>query len=99
MLGRRDGVAHRRVHDDDTVPGRSLDVDIVDTDPGPAYDLQPAGAFEQFSRNLRCRTDCKSLILSDHLLQGGLVSSEFRPEIGFDAAVAEDLQRSFRQLV
>ena len=40
VLGRRDDVRLRRVRDDDPAPGRGVDVDVVDADPGAADHLQ-----------------------------------------------------------
>ena len=39
VLGGGDGVAERRVHDDDALGGRRLDVDVVDADAGAADHL------------------------------------------------------------
>ncbi len=46
VLGGRDGVATRRVHDDNPAAGGRLDVDVVDPDAGAADDAQAGGGLQ-----------------------------------------------------
>ncbi len=99
MFGRRDGVAERRVHDDDTAPRGGRNIDIVDADAGAADDLEVGGSGDQLFRRLGGRADGKPIIIADDLGKLFLVLAELRLEIDFDAAIAEDLDGGFRQFV
>ena len=69
MLGGGDGVAEGRVHDDHTIAGAGVDVDIVDADTGAADDLQVAGLFQQFRRHLGRGADGEAIVVRDHVRQ------------------------------
>ena len=69
VLGGRDDVRLGRVRHDDPAPGRSVDVDVVDADAGPADDLQPRGARDHIRRDLRRGTDDQALVAVDDLLE------------------------------
>ncbi len=56
-LGRGDRVARGRVHDDHPPLRRSVDVDIVHSDTGPAHDLQERCGGEDLGRDLGLRAD------------------------------------------
>ena len=88
MLGGRDGVAERRVHDDDALGGGGLDVDIVDADTGPADDLEVGGRRDHVSVRLAGRTHGEAVILRDDLDQ--IFLGQTNLDVGFDAARLED---------
>ena len=57
MLGRGDRIAEGRVHDDDALGGRRLDVDVVDADAGATDHLEVAGGGNDLLRYLGRRAD------------------------------------------
>ena len=89
VLGGRDRIAERRVHDDDAARGRRLDVDVVDADAGAADDLQLLGLADQLFRHLGGRADGEPVILADDFFQ--LLLGEAGFEVDGDARVLEDL--------
>ncbi len=99
MLGGRDGIAERRVHDDDAARGRCRNIDVVDADAGPADDLQAFGAFQDLRRNLGCRADGEAIVIADNGGKLVLVLAERGLEIDLDAAILEDLHGGGRQSV
>ena len=40
VLGRRDGIAERGVHDDNATLRRGVDINVINPDPGAAHDFQ-----------------------------------------------------------
>ena len=67
LLGRGDDGRVGRVRDDDPAPGRRVDVDVVDADPGAADHLQPVGALDQLGGQLRRRADDDRVVVADRL--------------------------------
>ena len=57
VLGRRDRVSPRRIHDHDAAPGRGRDVDVVDAHARAHDRLQPRLAFQDLGRQLRARSN------------------------------------------
>ena len=83
LLRRRDDRRLGRVRDDDAVPRRRVDVDVVDAHPRPADHLQARGLLDQLRRQLRRRADHDRVVAADDLLQRRvpvLVDLESRPE-------------------
>ena len=60
VLGRRDGVAARRVHHHDPAPGRRRHVDVVDAHAGAHDRLEPRLALEHLGGQLSCPTGSRS---------------------------------------
>src|SRR5262249_36758045 len=96
MFSRRDRIAERRVHDDDTAARSSRDIDIIDADTGATDNLEVLGGFDDLLRHLGGGTDGKTIIVADDFEQLVLVLAELRLEIDFDAAITEDLDGGFR---
>ena len=97
MLGRGDGIAERRVHHDDAVRGRRLDVDIVDADAGAAHDLELLGLGQHLGRHLGRRADRQAFVVADDGAQLGRLQAGL--EIDVAAALGKDLDRAGRQLI
>ncbi len=70
MLGRGNGVAAGRVHDDDAAPRGGGDVDIVDAHAGTNDGPQFARLFEQFRGDARAAAHDHALGVLQGLLQG-----------------------------
>ncbi len=47
MLGDADGIAARRVHDQNAAAGGGVEIDVVHTDAGAADDAEPRGGAEE----------------------------------------------------
>ncbi len=99
VLGGGDGIAERRVHDDDAARGRRRYVDIIDADAGTADDFQALGIFQDFRRHLGGRTDGEAVVIADRGGEFFLVLAEIGLEIDFDAAILEYLHGRGRQRV
>src|SRR5258705_9697232 len=69
VLGGGDGVAGRGVDDDDPRPRRGIEVDVVDTDPGPPDDGQPRPRGDQFGVDLDAAADDQGVIVRDDRAQ------------------------------
>ena len=57
VLGRRQHVRLRRVHDHHAAAGRGVDVDVVEPDAGATHHLQAVAGFEHFGGDLRRTAD------------------------------------------
>ena len=75
VLGRRDGVAARRVHHHDPLAGRGRDVDVVDAHAGADDHLEPGLVAEHLGRQLRPRADHDPVGLGQRRRAGRRVSS------------------------
>ena len=69
MFGRRDRIAERCVHDDDTARGRGLNIHVVDTNSSPSNNLEPLGCCEDLFRDLGGRSNGQAVVLADHALE------------------------------
>ena len=69
MLGRRDDGRLRRVRDDDSPAGRSLDVDVVDADARASDHLEVRRALDHLCRQLRGRADDDRVVQADDVLE------------------------------
>ena len=65
VLGGREHVALRRVHDDDAALGRRGDVDVVDADPGAAHHLELRAGRDDVRRHLRGGADDEAVVVGD----------------------------------
>jgi hypothetical protein len=65
MFRRGDDVGLRGVADHHAVPGRCLDIDVVEPDPCARHDLQLRGGREDISIDVRLRTDHDRVVLRD----------------------------------
>jgi len=74
-----------------TMMPRGGNVDVVDADAGAADDLQLRRALQQLRRHLRVRTNGEAVVVADDFGELVLVLAEIRLEVGFDAAVLENL--------
>ena len=99
VLGRRDRVPERGVHDDNATFRRGGDVDIVDADPGAADHLEVRGCGKHLVRNLGRGPDGKTVIVGDRGKQTILVLTQGRVESDIDAAVTKDLHGGIREFV
>ena len=59
MFGSGNRVSAWSIHDDHTLSGRRLDIDIVHTDPGTADDLEVRCGLEDLRCNLRLAANNK----------------------------------------
>ena len=96
---RCDGVAERRVHDDDTAARGGRNIDIVDADAGAADNLEVGRSLDQLFGCLGGGADGETIVVADDFGKLVLVLAELRLEIDFDATIAEDLDGGFRQFV
>src|SRR5262249_22762248 len=94
-----DGIAERRVHDDDAARGCGRDVDIVDANAGAADYLEIPGPLKHLRRHFGRGTDGQPVIISDRGSEPFLVLAERRLKIDLDAAILENLHGSRRQRV
>lgn len=99
MFGSGDGVAERRVHDDDAAARGSRNIDIVDANAGAADDLQIGRSLDQLFGRLGGGTNGQTIIIADDFGKFVLVLAKLRLEIDFDATIAENLDGGFRQFV
>jgi hypothetical protein len=65
VLGRRDRVACRRVHDRDPCPRCSVQVDVIDADPGPADDLELRAGRDHRRVDLDLAPNDESVVLAE----------------------------------
>ena len=63
VLGGRDRVAGRRVDDGDAGPGRRLEIDVVDADPGPPDDLQSRAGGDRLGVDLDLAADDERVVV------------------------------------
>ncbi len=83
LLGGRDDRRLGRVRNDDAAAGGSLDVDVVDADPGAPDHLEVRGEIDQVGREPRRRANHDRVVPVDDLLERRhlvLVDVELRPE-------------------
>ncbi|MNK69108.1 hypothetical protein D3C87_884880 [compost metagenome] len=99
MFRSRDGVAERRVHDDDTAARGGRNIDIVDADAGAADDLEVGCRLDQLFGRLGGGTNGQTIVIADDFGKFVLVLAELRLEIDFDATITENLDGGFRQFV
>jgi hypothetical protein len=99
VLCRRDRIAERRIHHDDALRGRSLSVDVVDTDACAPDHLEACSGFEDLLGHLRRRADREAFVFADHLGQALLVLAQIRLERHVETAIPEDGNSSFRQSI
>src|SRR5208283_766818 len=99
VLGGRDRVAERRVHDDDAARRRGWNVDIVDADAGAANDLEPRGRVEDLGSDLGRRADRQAVVAADGRRELFWVLAERGLEIDIDAAHREDLRGGGGKLI
>src|SRR5690606_32795817 len=81
MLGRRDRVAERRVHDNDALRRRGGNVDVVDADAGAPDNLQALRRGDDAGRDLGGRTYREALVITD----------DFEQLLGREAGLRVDL--------
>ena len=67
LLGRRDDGRLGRVRNDDPVPRRGFDVDVVDADPGPADHLEARRQLDQIRGQLRRGANHDRVVAADDL--------------------------------
>ena len=90
VLGGRDDGRLRRVDDEDALPRRGLDVDVVDAHAGAADHAEPLGPLEQRRVELRPRADDDRVVVADDVL-------ERRVEVDIDVeAGAQELDAGLR---
>ena len=92
-----DGVAERRVHNDDAASRSAVDIDIVDADPGAADDFEVFSSLQNVGCHLGGGPDGKAIIFpntSNQLL--GLHAGDY---VGFHAASLEDFDGTCAQAV
>ena len=97
MFRRGDGIAEGRVHHHHTGGRRGGGIDIVDTDTGPANDLQVRRLGQNLFRHLGRGPDGEAVIITDDLKQ--FISRQAGFEIGLQATRAENLHGGGAQLV
>ena len=97
MLGGRDRISERSVHDDDAAAGCRVDIDIVYTDTGAADHFEIIGRRQYFRRHLGGRPDRKAVIFAD----AGDQFFRLHPgnNVGFDAVGFKDINGSITQAV
>ncbi len=88
VLGRRVGVAERRVDDDDALFAGGRHVDVVDADSGPGDDLQVGGVREQVAVDLGTAAGDNGVVFADGVMQR--LARQAEPDIDLDAVVVED---------
>ena len=69
VLGGRDDGRLRRVDDEDALPCRGLDVDVVDAHAGAADHAEPLGPLQERCVELRPRADDDRLVVPDDVLE------------------------------
>jgi hypothetical protein len=57
VLGHGDGIGAGSIHHGDALAGGGIEIDVVDTDPGPSDHPQLAGMFQKRGVNLHRRAD------------------------------------------
>ena len=65
MLGGGDGIAAGRVHDDDSLCGRRIEIDVIHTDPGPRNHAQLGRRRQQFRIGLGRTADNHGMCVGD----------------------------------
>ena len=97
MLGRGDGVAVRRVHDDDAALGRRGHIDVVDADAGAADHLQIRCGGKDLGGHLCRGAHGEAVIVGDGRLEVGRLQAG--ADIDLNAALAEDRDRVGAQFI
>ena len=97
VLGGGDGIAERRVHDNDAARRGGGNVDIVDADAGAADHVQVLGGFEDLGGDLGRRADGEAVVIADDRGELVLVLAERRLKIDLDAALLENGDGGGRQ--
>ena len=92
-----DRIAEGRVHDDDALGGRGLDVDVVDADAGAADHPELAGGRDHLLRHLGGGAHGEAVVILDDLLQ--LLFSQADLHVSGEAALLEDADRGGRKLI
>lgn len=98
MFRRGDRVAAGGVHDDDTVFGGGLDIDVVDADSGAADDLEVLGGLEDLGGDLGLAADDQAVELGDDLDQFILLEARLDDHLnntalgkGFDSTAGDGI--------
>ncbi len=99
MLGRRDGVAERRVHHHDSAARGGWNIHIVNADPGPPDDLEARCHSDDLWCDLGGRANGQPVIVRNRCQQRILVLAEVWFVVNVYAAITEDLHGGFGQLV
>src|SRR5215475_13560858 len=97
MLGGGDGIAERRVHDDNAFGGSRLDIDVVDADAGAADHLEAARRGDDPLGRLSGGAHRQTVVITDDALE--LVLAETDLDVGVDTALAEDGDGGRGQLI
>jgi hypothetical protein len=92
-----DGIAERRVHDNDAARGGGRNVDIVDADAGAPDHFEVLCLLQQLGRYFRGRTNCQALVIADYL--GKLVLVDAGLHVDRDAVIPENLHGGGRKRV
>ncbi len=93
VLGRREDVRLRRVHDHHAAARRFGDVDVVEPDPGAADDDEVVGGSEQFGGDLRRAADHERLRALDRFEQ--LLGRQARLHVDVEARRAHRVEAAF----
>ena len=91
VLGGADGVAARRVHDDDAAPRRRRHVDVIDADAGTHDRPQFARLFEQVRGERRAAADDDAVRRLQRFLERGEILAQSGPVIDFEACLLEQV--------
>src|SRR5512143_2812975 len=99
MLSGGDGIAERRVHDDDAARGRRRDIDVIDANACAANNFEIFGPFKNLGGHFSGGADSKPIVGADNGGELFLVLAERRLKINLDAAILEDLHGGWRKRV
>ena len=97
VLRRADGVASRRVHDQDAAPGGGGHVDVVDADARPHHDSQFAGILQHSGGDLCIAADHHPIGRLDRLDQG--VPFQSVALVQLEACLAQEIEAGSLQFV
>ncbi len=97
MLSGRHGVPERSVHYDYSPRRRTLDIDVIDADSGPAHNAQICARVQNPGRDLRGGANCQSVEPVDDL--GELLLGKPHARFGLDPPLVEQLLGCRAQLV
>ena len=67
MLCGGNGISPGRIHNDDPSPGSRFDIDIIDSDSGPADRLKCAGSLNDFPSYFGLRADHQTRVFRNNL--------------------------------
>ena len=95
MFRRRDCIAVGRIHHNDALCRRCWNMNIVNTNAGAANNFQIGCSVQDFGRDFCCRTDGKTIDISNRLKQSGRILPKCGFEHNFQTTFTEDVYGGF----